>query len=103
MVPSMTDLQLDEASLAALKARLATPEGRQALLLLANLIAASAVEAMPVDVQESLKTEDGLAAFQEAWPDIVEAFLFRGVDRRAQEVGPRNAGSPDTRRAARKN
>ena len=72
----MTDLHISEASLAALKARLATPEGRSALLRLANLIAQSAVEAMPPELQESLKTKEGLAAFQAAWPDIVEAFLF---------------------------
>lgn len=79
----MTDLQITDPSLAALKARLATPEGRQALLKLANLIAESAVEAIPPELRHSLKTAEGLAAFQRAWPDIVEAFLFRAVARTA--------------------
>jgi hypothetical protein len=99
----MTEFRLSEASLAALKARLATPEGKEALRKLANLIAQSAVEAMPPDLQESLKTKEGLAAFQEAWPDIVEAFLFRGVDRSKPRARPQRMESrKSTGRAARK-
>jgi hypothetical protein len=75
----MTDIQISPASLDALKARLATPEGRAALLKLANLIAQSAVEAIPPDLRGSLRTNEGMTAFRAAWPDIVEAFLFRGL------------------------
>jgi hypothetical protein len=84
----MTDIQISPISLDALKARLATPEGRAALLKLANLIAQSAVEAIPPDLRSSLRTNEGMAAFRAAWPDIVEAFLFRGL------TGPE--GRPET-------
>lgn len=75
----MADIQISPASLDAVRARLATREGRAALLKLANLIAQSAVEAIPPDLRGSLRTNEGMAAFRAAWPDIVEAFLFRGL------------------------
>jgi hypothetical protein len=75
----MADIQTSPASLDALKARLATPEGRAALLKLANLIAQTAVEAVPPDLRGSLRTTEGMTAFRAAWPDIVEAFLFHGL------------------------
>ena len=75
----MADIRTSPASLDALKARLATPEGRAALLKLANLIAQSAVEAVPPDLRGLLRTHEGMAAFRAAWPDIVKAFLFRGL------------------------
>jgi hypothetical protein len=75
----MADIRISPASLDALKARLTTPEGKAALLKLANLIAQTAVEAIPPELRDSLKTKEGMAAFRAAWPDIVEAFLFRGV------------------------
>ena len=88
----MAVIQISPASLDALKARLATPEGRAALLKLANLIAQSAVEAIPPDLRGSLKTNEGMAAFRAAWPDIVEAFLFRGLtdaEGRPETIGER--------------
>jgi hypothetical protein len=75
----MADIRTSPPSLDALKARLATPEGRAALLKLANLIAQSAVEAVPPDLRGVLRTTEGMAAFRAAWPGIVEAFLFRGL------------------------
>jgi hypothetical protein len=84
----MADIRISPASLDALKARLSTSEGRAALLKLANLIAQSAVEAIPPDLRGSLRTNEGMAAFRAAWPDIVEAFLFRGL------TGPE--GRPET-------
>jgi hypothetical protein len=75
----MDDIRTSPASLDALKARLATPEGRAALLKLANLIAQTAVEAIPPDLRGSLRTNEGMAAFRAAWPGIVKAFLFHGL------------------------
>ena len=73
----MAELRISQASQDALKARLATPEGKEALKKLARLIAESALEAMSPDLLASLETKEGMAAFREAWPDIVDAFLFR--------------------------
>lgn len=44
---------------------------------LARLIAQSAAKHMPADLLRSLDTQEGKAAFREAWPEIVDAFLFR--------------------------
>jgi hypothetical protein len=75
----MADIRISKASTDALKARLATPEGKAALLKLANLIAQTAVDAIPSDLRDLLKTKEGMEAFRAAWPDIVEAFLLRGA------------------------
>jgi hypothetical protein len=87
-------IRISPASLDALKTRLATPEGRDALLKLANLIAQSAAEAIPPDLRGSLRTKEGMAAFRAAWPDIVEAFLFRGL--RDPEERPETIGEEAT-------
>jgi len=92
----MADIRISPASLDALKARLATPEGRVALLKLANLIAQTAVEAIPSDLKDSLRTKEGMAAFRTAWPDLVEAFLFRGL--RDPEGRPETIGEEAERR-----
>ena len=73
----MAELRLDEASRKALKERLKSPEGQEILNRLARLIAQSAAEHMPADLLRSLDTQEGEAAFREAWPEIVDAFLFR--------------------------
>ncbi|MGE0465317.1 MAG: hypothetical protein AB7P44_02585 [Steroidobacteraceae bacterium] len=73
----MAEFRISPAFRAALKARLESPKGQQALDELARLIAETAFQAMPSDLRETLATEAGMAAFREAWPDIVEAF-FRG-------------------------
>ncbi len=73
----MADLVIDEASRAALDARLASPEGRVALDDLARTIAESFARSLPTDVDLALDTPDGQADFREAWPAIVDAFLFR--------------------------
>ena len=76
----MADIRITQASQDALKARVATPEGKKALNDLARLIAETVFEAMPPDLQESLATEKGMAAFRDVWPDIVNAFfLGRGT------------------------
>lgn len=77
----MADLRISEASQAALRARLASPEGKEALLKLARLIADTAIDAMPPDLRETLNRPEGMDAFLEGWPDLVSAFLFRGSDR----------------------
>jgi hypothetical protein len=77
----MADLRISEASQEALRARLASPEGQEALLKLARLIADTAIDAMPPDLLETLDTPEGMQAFLEAWPDLVSAFLYRGSDR----------------------
>jgi hypothetical protein len=76
----MADLRISEASQEALRARLASPEGKEALSNLARLIAKTAIDAMPPDLLATLDTPEGMKAFLEAWPDLVSAFLFRGSD-----------------------
>jgi len=73
----MAELRLDEASRKALEERLKSPEGQEMLNRLARLIAQSAAEHMPADLLRSLDTQEGEGAFREAWPEIVDAFLFR--------------------------
>ncbi len=90
----MAELVISEASREVLRARLASPEGQQALNDLARLIAVTAFEAMPPDLRESLATEEGMAAFRETWPDIVNAF-FAGC-------GTKSAASAGKRKGARR-
>jgi len=73
----MTDLRIDAASQAALKARLASPEGRAALDELARIIAGAFARSVPEGTDLGLDTPEGGEAFRAAWPDIVDAFLFR--------------------------
>ena len=73
----MADLRIDEASQAALKARLASPEGRAALNELARIIAGAFARSLPDGIDLGLDTPEGREAFRAAWPDIVDAFLFR--------------------------
>jgi hypothetical protein len=77
----MADLRISEASQEALQVRLASPEGEEALMKLARLIADTAINAMPPDLRGTLDTPEGMKPFLEAWPDLVSAFLFRGSDR----------------------
>jgi hypothetical protein len=74
---SMADLRIDEASQAALKARLASPEGKAALSDLARIIADAFARSLPADIDLALDTAEGREALRAAWPDIVDAFLFR--------------------------
>jgi hypothetical protein len=73
----MAELRLDEASRKALEERLKSAEGQEMVNRLARLIAQSAAEHMPADLLRSLDTREGEAAFRAAWPEIVDAFLFR--------------------------
>jgi hypothetical protein len=73
----MADLRIDEASQAALKARLASPDGRAALNGLARIIAGAFARSLPEGTDLGLDTPEGREAFRAAWPDIVDAFLFR--------------------------
>ena len=73
----MADLRIDEASQAALKARLASPEGRAALDELARIIAGAFARSLPEGTDLGLDTPEGREAFRAAWPDIVDAFLYR--------------------------
>jgi hypothetical protein len=74
---NMADLRIDEASQAALKARLASPEGRAALDELARIIAGAFVRSLPEGTDLGLVASEGREAFRAAWPDIVDAFLHR--------------------------
>jgi hypothetical protein len=74
---NMADLKIDEASQAALKVRLASPEGRAALDELARTIACAFVRTLPEGTDLGLDTPEGREAFRAAWPDIVDAFLYR--------------------------
>jgi hypothetical protein len=73
----MADLRIDEASEAALKARLASPEGKAAVDELARIIAEAFAQSVPEGIDLGLDTPEGKAAFRAAWPDIVDAFLHR--------------------------
>ena len=73
----MADLRIDEASQAALEARLASPEGNAALSELARIIAETFARYVPEGTDLGLDTPEGREAFRAAWPDIVDAFLHR--------------------------
>jgi hypothetical protein len=83
-MPDSTDA-LPKSRRSALAARLETPEGRDALLNLANLIARTAVDALPPQLREELRTPAGMAAFQAAWPGIVAEFLMWGAEKSRSE------------------
>ena len=72
----MADLRIDEASQAALKERLASPEGRAALDSLVTIIARAVARNLPPGFDPALDTPEGRAALHAAWPDIVAAALF---------------------------
>lgn len=87
----MAELRLDDASRKALEERLKSPVGQEILTRLARLIAKSAVEHMPEDLLRSLDTQEGEAAFRAAWPEIVDAFLFRRPPSRRAPKSARKA------------
>src|SRR5450631_1827625 len=88
---NMADLRIDEASQAALKARLASPEGKAALSELARIIAGAFARSLPADIDLALDTPEGMEAFRAAWPDIVDAFLHRRGPQRAKRNSVRMA------------
>jgi hypothetical protein len=88
---NMADLRIDEASQAALKARLASPEGKAALDELARIIAGAFVRSLPEGTDLGLDTPEGREAFRAAWPDIVDAFLHRRGPQRAKRNSVRMA------------
>jgi hypothetical protein len=73
----MADLRFDEASEAALKARLASPEGKAAIDELARIIAEAFARSVAEGTDLGLDTPEGEEALRVAWPDIVDAFLHR--------------------------
>jgi len=87
----MAELRLDDASRRALEERLKSPEGRDAMSRFTRLIVESVVEHLPPDLLRSLDTPEGEAAFREAWPDIVDAFLFRRPPSRKAPKSARKA------------
>ncbi len=87
----MANLRIDEASQAALKARLASPEGRAALDELARIIAGACVRSLPEGTDLGLDTPEGREAFRAAWPDIVDAFLHRRGPQGAERKSVRMA------------
>lgn len=89
----MAELRISEASEKALRERLASPEGKEALMKLARLIADAAIEAMPPELLASLDTREGKKAFHAAWPDMVSAFLFRGVEKKPPKTRGRRLGT----------
>jgi hypothetical protein len=97
----MAELRLTEASRKALEERLKSPEGQEMLSRLARLIAKSAAKHMPADLLRSLDTHEGEAAFREAWPEIVDAFLFRRPPTRKAPKSARKAKA-DSRIASRR-
>jgi hypothetical protein len=86
----MADLRIDEASQAALKARLASPEGRAALDELARIIAGAFARSLPEGTDLGLDTPEGREAFRAAWPDIVNAFLYRRGPQSTQKKAGRS-------------
>jgi hypothetical protein len=87
----MAELRLDEASRKALEDRLKSPEGQGLLNRLARLIAQSAAKHMSGDLLRSLNTQEGEAAFREAWPEIVDALPFRRPPSRKAPKSARKA------------
>ena len=87
----MADLRIDEASEAARKARLASPEGKAAVDELARIIAEAFARSVPEGIDLGLDTPEGKAAFRAAWPDIVAAFLHGRGPQPAKKKGIRKA------------
>ena len=73
----MAELRIDEASRKALEERLRSQEGQEIMSRLGRIIVESALEHMAPELLQSLRKKEGQAAFRDAWPDIVDAFLFR--------------------------
>jgi hypothetical protein len=90
----MAELRLTDASHKALEERLKSPEGRDAMSRLTRIIVESVVEHFPPDLLRSLDTPEGQAAFREAWPDIVDAFLFRRAPSRKGPKSGKAAAKP---------
>jgi len=74
----MADLRLAPGFHEALQARMATPEGKEAMNRLVGLIAEATVNVMPPDLLASLDTREGKKALKAMWPEIVDAY-FRGL------------------------
>lgn len=89
----MAKLRISEASEKALQERLASPEGKEALMKLARLIADAAIKAMAPELLASLDTREGKKAFRAAWPDMVSAFLFRGAERKPRKTRGKRRGT----------
>ena len=89
----MAELRISEVSEKALRERLKGPEGKEALMKLARLIADAAIEAMPPELLASLDTREGKKAFRAAWPDMVSAFLFRGAERKPRKARGKRRGT----------
>ena len=87
----MAYLKIDEASQAALKARLAS---RAALDELARIIAGAFVRSLPEGTDLGLDTPEGREAFRAAWPDIVDAFLHRRGPQPAKRKSVRTVNPP---------
>jgi hypothetical protein len=71
----MADLKLAPGFEEALRARLQSPEGQDALTQFAALIARRVVETFPPELLDTLETAEGRKAFEEAWPSIVDAYF----------------------------
>lgn len=89
----MADLHISEASQEALRARLASPEGREGMSELVGLIVEAVLDVMPPELLETLDTPEGMEAFIAAWPEMVDAYL--GGIRKVQ-------GSPAVKNPGRK-
>ena len=74
----MAELRLAPGFQEALQARLATPEGKEAMDGLVGLIAEAVAKAMPPELLSSLNTRKGKKALKAIWPEIVDAY-FRGL------------------------
>ena len=74
----MVDVRLAPGFHDALQARLATPEGKEAISRLVGLFAEVMVKAMPPELVASLDTPAGQKVLKELWPEIVDAY-FRGL------------------------
>ena len=89
----MAELRIGEASEKSLRERLASPEGKEALMKLARLIADAAIKAMPPELLASLDTREGKKAFRAAWPDMVSAFLFRRAEKKPRKTRGKRRGT----------
>lgn len=71
----MADLRLAPGFEDAIRERLQTPEGKEAMNRLAGLIAKAFVETSPPELLATLETREGREAFKNAWPEIVDAYF----------------------------
>jgi hypothetical protein len=81
----------------AIRARIRTPEGTEAMNRLVGLIVEAAVKTFPPDLLATLGTPEGRKAFEDAWPQIVDAY-FHALRNPKRGSDSQNQAGPETLR-----